>query len=480
MKGKVINIFSDVIDVEFQPGNLPYVGQILRINDQIILSVEMIISETIVRTIILKQKGELAINQEVINSHHKLEAPIDKKALGRMFNVLGQTTDHLETKAPLKMAEIQIKGAEKKNFTHHNTLLETGIKAIDFFIPTFQGDKIGLFGGAGVGKTLIMKELINNITSIEANNTISILVGIGERSREGQELYEELQTSQLLQKSILFFAQMNESAGARMKIIYPAITTAEYFRDQQKNDVLMFIDNIYRFTQAGSEISSALERIPSQSGYQPTLQTEIFNVQERLSNSENGSITSFQTVFVPADDITDPAATTVFSHLDSSIVLDRKIASMGYYPAIDLLASNSSNARRDVISLEHLTALIATKKCLQRLEELEDILAILGKDGLSQADLNTVKRARLLQAFFTQNFHVAADFTQREGVFVSLVETIESVQLILDGKLDHFEPNALMYIGSVLKLLDSNKANQENEIKPKTKLKKRKKSKKTN
>lgn len=452
MYGRITYISSDVIDIEFKSNFLPQVGDILKTTQGAILSVEMAISETVVRSIILKQHGSFKINDIVQNTKHKLKAPADIKALGRIFNVFGEIMDNNPEKLNLKMEEIRLIKPTQKVFDIKNQFQETGIKAIDFFVPIFKGNKIGLFGGAGVGKTLLMKELINNIANTNETNTTSILVGVGERSREGQELYQELQNSGLINRSILFFAQMNESSGSRMKIIYPAITTAEYFRDQEKHSVLMFIDNIYRFVQAGAELSSSLGRMPSQSGYQPTLQTEMFNVQERLLNNQNGTITSFQTVFVPADDITDPAAVTVFSHLDGSIVLDRKIASMGRYPAIDLLASNSSKLQREVIGSRHLNALIKTKKFLQRYEELEDVIAILGQEGLTQEDLDIVKRARLLLAFFTQNFHIAQDFTQNQGVFVPLAETIMSVELILNGQLDHISAQKLMYIGSATHL----------------------------
>ena len=350
---------------------------------------------------------------------------------------------------------MQINKKVQKVFNVKTQILETGIKVIDFFVPIFKGNKIGIFGGAGVGKTMIVKELINNTTKLkDFEKAVSIMVGIGERSREGEELYRELKESKLLESVILFYAQMKETAGSRMKIIYPAITSAEYFRDEQKKDVVVFVDNIYRFVQAGSEVSASLGKLPSESGYQATLASEISNVQERLSNSEHGTITSFQTVFIPADDISDPSTVAVFSHLDGSLVLDRKIASANRYPAIDPLRSSSNNVNLETIGKRHFEALAKTKKFLQKYEELEDVLAVLGSDGISSEDLKMVQRARKLQNFFTQNFFIAEQHTQRKGEFVSLKETISSIEHILNGHLDEIDDSEFLYISNVEHLLE--------------------------
>lgn len=449
VNGKIISISTDTIDIKFPKGKLPSLGSIIK-TDGAVLSTEALISDTTVRAIILHQDKKLKVNLKVTSNDQSLMAPVGKLALGRIFNVLGEAIDNKPTPKGLKKEPVTIFKKQEKGFSTKEKVLQTGIKAIDFFVPIVQGDKIGLFGGAGVGKTLVIKELINNVSKLkEMHNTVSILTGVGERSREGEELYRELIEAKLLDKVMLYFAQMNETPASRMKIIYPAITSAEYFRDREKKDVLVFIDNIYRFTQAGAELSSSLGKMPSQSGYQPTLMTEISNVQERLSNSQHGSITSFQTVFVPADDITDPAAVAIFSHLDSSLVLDRRIASAGRYPAIDPLTSSSNNAQASIIGDRHFNALMRVKKMLQRYDELEDLLAILGTDGISEEDLKIVTRARILQNYFTQNLFTAATFTQKAGQFVSIETTLNSVEAILDGKYDEVEPQHFLYISDV-------------------------------
>ncbi|MCK5807114.1 MAG: F0F1 ATP synthase subunit beta, partial [Mycoplasmataceae bacterium] len=334
MNGKIIRLVSDIIFVKFPKGKVPAIGTILITKTGSVLSTSVALDDQVVKAIIIKKDSKLSIDEVVTSTGKPLQAPVGKEALGRIFNVLGDPIDGKPKAKNIKYENVSIKKSIKKGFTQKEKRLNTGIKAIDFFVPILEGDKIGLFGGAGVGKTLVIKELINNIAKNAKNKKYnSIFTGIGERSREGEELYRELKESKLIDSIMLYFAQMNETPGARMNIIYSAITSAEYFRDVLKQDTLMFIDNIYRFTQAGSELSSSLGNIPSQSGYQPTLMTEISNVQERLSNSQTGSITSFETVFVPADDITDPATVNIFSHLDGSLVLDRAIAAAGRYPA---------------------------------------------------------------------------------------------------------------------------------------------------
>lgn len=447
---KIISISSDVIDVEFSTTTLPTIGTILKTDSGTILSTEAAISSSIVRTIILKGGENIYIGESVKSTNKSIMAPVGKGAIGRIFNVLGEAIDGKPAPKSLELEEVKTFKNNKKGFFKKEKQLFTGIRAIDFFVPILEGDKIGMFGGAGVGKTLVVKELINNITNNKENKKFnSIFTGIGERSREGEELYRELIQSGLINSTILYFAQMNETPGARMKVIYSAITSAEYFRDVLKEDTLMFIDNIYRFTQAGAEVSSSLGNLPSQSGYQPTLSTEISNVQERLSNSLTGSITTFETVFVPADDITDPATVNIFSHLDSSLVLDRSIAAAGRYPAISPLLSSSNNLVSELIGERHVNAVIDVKKHLQRYADLEDLLAILGMDGITEEDKIIVNRARKLSNLFTQNFFTAEEFTLKKGVFTSIEDTLDAVEGIMRGDFDDNDEGEFLYISSI-------------------------------
>ena len=478
MIGKIIGISTDVIQIKFPKISVPNIGSILKSETGSILSVELINNLGIIVAIILKQEKELEIGESVSLYQNQLMAPVGKNSLGRIYNVLGEVTDQKPEPKNLIRKPVLIFNRINKGFNVKQELLETGIKVIDFFVPILKGNKIGFFGGAGIGKTVLVRELIHNVSRSKNVEAISILTGIGERSREGEELYTELKKSNFLSRVMIYFAQMNETPGARMKVIYPAITSAEYFRDEMKKDVFMFIDNIYRFSQAGSELSSSLGKIPSQSGYQPTLMTEISNVQERLSNSEKGTITSFQTIFVPADDITDPAAVSVFSHLDASLVLDRKTASAGRYPAIDPLSSNSNNINSKFLSQDHIKALSETKRCLQRYEELEDLLAILGKEGISSEDLLIVERARKLQNFFTQNFFTTEKLLQTKGVFFALSDTIDSVLKILNGEFDKLSVQDFLYIRStndLSKKLEETKVINDGNNLHKQKSKKKKK-----
>ena len=462
---KIISISSDVVDVRFTKSTLPPIGTILKGKSGVILSTEVAISDTVVRTVIMKNGENIFVGETVTSTKKPIQAPVGKSALGRIFNVLGEPIDGKPANSKQKTESVKVFKPVAKGFSKKENQLITGIKAIDFFIPIMEGDKIGMFGGAGVGKTLVIKELINNVTKVKRERKFnSIFTGIGERSREGEELYRELVEAKLIDSTMLYFAQMNESPGSRMKVIYSAITSAEYFRDTMKEDTLMFIDNIYRFTQAGSELSSSLGNIPSQSGYQPTLMTEISNVQERLSNSQTGSITSFETVFVPADDITDPATVNIFSHLDGSLVLDRSIAAAGRYPAISPLQSSSNNLRDELIGERHVKAVIEAKRYLQRFEELEDLLAILGVEGISEEDRIIVERARKLSNFFTQNFFTAEEFTLRKGELVSVEDTIDGVERIIEGEFDDLEPSDFLYIGSVESLVKEKEEVLEEEF----------------
>ncbi len=452
MPGKITAITSDVIDITFPKSELPSIGTLLKTKTGTLLSTEVVVSDVKVQAIIISSDSFVHINEPVTSTKKGIMAPVGKEILGRIFNVFGEVIDEKPKPTKLKYEEVNMHKRQDKEFNKKAIFLETGIKAIDFFVPIFEGNKVGTFGGAGVGKTLVIKEIINNI-SIASQKANSLFVGIGERSREGEELYKELIESKLIGKVALYFAQMNETPGARMKLIYTAITAAEHFRDVMKENTYMFIDNIYRYIQAGSEVSSSLGKIPSQSGYQPTLVSEISGVQERMSNNKDGNITSFQTVFVPADDITDPATVAIFSHLDSSLVLEREMASAGKYPAIDPLASSSNNINEDIIGKRHFAAVIKTKNYLQRFVELEDLLAVLGSEGLTDEDKSIIKRARMLSNFFTQNFSTAEEFTQKKGQFIKLEETIESVESILDGTLDDLDPTDFLYIGTTEKLI---------------------------
>ncbi len=485
--GKVISLTNDVIDVEFSKGKTPQIGTILKTENDAILSVESILDASTVRTVVISQNANVALSEKVHSTNKPLQAPVGAEVLGRIFNVFGQPIDGKELSVNQKFQDVEIvKRDARKEFILKSKRVATGIKVIDFFLPILEGDKMGMFGGAGVGKTLVIKEIINNLTT-RKQNANSIFVGIGERSREGEELYRELYESNLIDKVALVFAQMNDTPGARMKVIYSALTMAEYFRDVMKQNTYMFIDNIYRYIQAGSEISSSLGRINAQSGYQPTLATEVSIVQERIANSVNGTITAFETVFVPADDITDPAVVAIFSHLDGTLVLDRKIAAEGKYPAISPLKSTSNNLTEEVVGKRHLRAVASAKRYLQRFDELVDLIAVLGQDSLSQDDKNIVHRARMLSNFFTQNFFVAEQFTQKPGSFVSIDDVIDGVEKIVKGYFDSLNPTDFLYISSVedvqrklesTKEFELAKARSRHKILTKKELKKSAKNKK--
>lgn len=483
MTGKVIALNSDVIDIQFPKSSLPQMGIILRTESGAVLSTEIILDEQTVRAIVLSQNANISLNENVESTDKPLQVPVGEKILGRIFNVFGEPLDNKPHDPEQVFENVEVvKSSQNTNFILKDKRISTGIKVIDFFIPILEGDKIGMFGGAGVGKTLVIKEIINNLTK-RVNGSYSLFVGIGERSREGEELYRELLESNLLDKVSLIFAQMNGTPGARMKVIYSALTMAEYFRDHDKKGTYMFIDNVYRYVQAGSEISSSLGRIPAQSGYQPTLASDISIVQERISNTKNGSITAFETVFVPADDITDPAVVAIFAHLDSSLVLDRKYAAEGKYPAISPLASSSNNLSEEVVGRRHLSAVLEAKKHLQRYDELADLLMVLGQDGISGEDQKIVKRARMIQNFFTQNFFVAENYTQRAGEFVPLEKVIEGVEKIVAGDFDEIDPTDFFYIGDVSVIeekVEILKALREAALRDTTPTKKRKKTKGNN
>ncbi|MDZ7293448.1 MSC_0618 family F1-like ATPase beta subunit [Mycoplasmopsis pulmonis] len=460
MKGIVVKIWTNVIQVKFEKSQQkPKVDQIILVgSENNVYMIKNIISEDEVRAILIKTSQRVFIGQVVLNTMKKLEVPVGKSSMNKVFDILGNCLNDKSAKNLLKV-EIDSTITKSKNLEIKNEILETGIKAIDFFIPILRGSKLGILGGAGVGKTVVMKEIIFNASKFKApqaqkekKNTSSIFIGSGERSREGLELYDELQNSKLLDKTVMFISQMNEAPGARMSIVPVGITAAEYLRDREKENVLLFIDNIYRFVQASSEVSATLGKKPSLGGYQPTLDTEVSFVHDRLFLNANGSITTFETVFLPMDDLTDPSAVSIFSHLDSSMVLSRDQAAKNIYPAFDPLASSSSSVNEKIIGTRHFQAILETKNILQKYQELEDIISILGFDELEEDSKIIVKKAFQLQNFFTQRFFTAENFTKEKGVYVPLNETIESVIRILEGKYLKQSPEIFSFVGSNLNI----------------------------
>jgi F-type H+-transporting ATPase subunit beta len=435
-KGKIIQILGFVVDVEFN-SELPAIYEALITYDgerKITLEVEMQLSPKVVRCIALQQTAGLSRGAEVVATGNPVMAPVGEPVLGRMLDVVGEPIDGLgEVKSDKKLPIHR----QAPTLTEQSTkaeILETGIKVIDLICPFLKGGKVGLFGGAGVGKTVIIQELIRNIAS--EHGGYSMFAGVGERTREGNDLYGEMKDAGVLDKTVLVFGQMNESPGARARVALTALTMAEYFRDEEKKDILLFIDNIFRFTQAGSEISSLLGRVPSAVGYQPTLASEMGNLQERITSTKTGSITSIQAVYVPADDLTDPAPAATFAHLDSTVVLNRALTEKGIYPAVDPLDSTSTILSPQIVGEEHYRVATGVQFYLQKYKELQDIIAILGIDELSDEDKNIVARARKIEKFLSQPFFVAERFTGSPGVYVKLEDTIRSFAEILDGKHD--------------------------------------------
>lgn len=435
--GTIYQIIGPIVDVKFSSIFLPQIHHALYVKDKksIVLEVEQIIGDDIVRCIAMTSTDGLYRGQIVINTKKTIQVPVGKNVLGRIFNVIGQPTDE---KGPVKTKTFASIYNQAPSFTEQvisNEIFEIGIKAIDLLIPFVKGGKIGLFGGAGVGKTILIQELIHNV--VKEHDGLSIFAGVGERTREGNDLYYEMKNSGVLNKTALVFSQMNEPPGARMKVALSALAMAEYFRDVDKQDVLLFIDNVYRFTQAGSEVSALLGRMPSVAGYQPTLAYELGQLQERIASTKNGSITSIQAVYIPADDITDPAPATTFTHLDAKIVLDRKIASLGIYPAINPLQSSSRLLDPAIVGIEHYKVAKQVLAILQKFEDLQDIIAILGIDELSDEDKLIVSRARKIRNFLSQPFFVAAKFSGYLGKYVKIKDTINGFKQIIMGKCDH-------------------------------------------
>ena len=457
-KGKIIQVSGPVVDVWFEKGSLPHIKDALTVDnhgERCVMEAAKHLGDNVVRCIMLSASEGLCRDMEVTPTGEGICVPVGEKVLGRLFNVLGQPVDGggEVVDAPAWCIHRDPPSFEKQNPVVE--ILETGIKVIDLLAPYAKGGKIGLFGGAGVGKTVLIQELIRNIAT--EHGGYSIFTGVGERSREGNDLWSVMKESGVLEKTALVFGQMNEPPGARMRVAETGLTMAEYFRDEMNQNVLLFIDNIFRFVQAGSEVSALLGRMPSAVGYQPTLATEMGELQERIASTKNGSVTSVQAVYVPADDLTDPAPATTFAHLDATTVLSRKIVEQGIYPAVDPLESTSRILEIDVVGEEHYETARKVQEMLQKYKELQDIIAILGMEELSEEDKMTVSRARKIQRFLSQPFHVAENFTGVPGKYVPLKETIKGFQAIISGEMDEYPEAAFFNVGTIEEVVEKAK-----------------------
>jgi F-type H+-transporting ATPase subunit beta len=466
-KGKIVQVMGPVVDVVFEDGQLPDIKDALEVENngkRCVMEVSQHLGNNIVRCIMLGASEGLQRDREVTATGSGIKVPVGDKTLGRLFNVLGDTVDGGDS---LDGEEHWVIHRDPPSFEEQKPaveILETGIKVIDLLAPYAKGGKIGLFGGAGVGKTVLIQELIQNIAT--EHGGYSIFTGVGERSREGNDLWTEMKESGVLEKTALVFGQMNEPPGARMRVAETGLTMAEYFRDekhQEHRDVLLFIDNIFRFVQAGSEVSALLGRMPSAVGYQPTLATEMGELQERIASTKEGSVTSVQAVYVPADDLTDPAPATTFAHLDATTVLSRKIVEQGIYPAVDPLESTSRILEADIVGEEHYEVARRVQEILQKYKELQDIIAILGMEELSEEDKQTVFRARKIQKFLSQPFHVAENFTGIKGKYVPLKETIRGFKAIIDGEMDDYPENAFFNVGTIDDVIAKAKAEENRQ-----------------
>ena len=450
-KGRITQVIGAVLDVRFDEGKLPEINDAIRIptrdGGELVVEVSQHLGDDTVRCIAMGTTDGLVRGMEAIATGSPISVPVGENTLGRIFNVLGQPIDNKPVQAGVSYEPIHRAAPTFAEQSTDTELLETGIKVVDLLCPYQKGGKIGLFGGAGVGKTVLIQELIRNIATEDGG--YSVFTGVGERTREGNDLYHEMQESGVLDKTTMVFGQMNEPPGARMRVGLTGLTMAEYFRDKGGKDVLLFIDNIFRFTQAGSEVSALLGRMPSAVGYQPTLQTEMGALQERITSTKNGSITSVQAVYVPADDLTDPAPATTFAHLDATTVLSRKIVEQGIYPAVDPLESNSRILEEDVVGKEHYETARKVQEILQKYTELQDIIAILGMEELSEEDKLVVYRARKIQKFLSQPFHVAENFTGVPGKYVPLKETIRGFKAIIEGEMDDYPEAAFFNVGTI-------------------------------
>ncbi|WP_462410239.1 F0F1 ATP synthase subunit beta [Neobacillus sp. Marseille-QA0830] len=465
-KGRVVQVMGPVVDVKFENGQLPEIYNALRINTEarsqaevamnLTLEVALHLGDDTVRAIAMSSTDGLTRGVEVEDTGAAISVPVGEPTLGRVFNVLGEAIDLKEdVPASARRDSIHREAPTFENLSTEVEILETGIKVVDLLAPYIKGGKIGLFGGAGVGKTVLIQELINNIA--QEHSGISVFAGVGERTREGNDLYHEMTDSGVIKQTAMVFGQMNEPPGARMRVALTGLTMAEYFRDEQGQDVLFFMDNIFRFTQAGSEVSALLGRMPSAVGYQPTLATEMGRLQERITSTNKGSVTSIQAIYVPADDYTDPAPATTFAHLDATTNLERKLSEMGIYPAVDPLASTSRALSPDIVGEEHYNVARQVQETLQRYRELQDIIAILGMDELSDEDKLVVARARRVQNFLSQNFHVAEQFTGQPGSYVPVKETVRGFKEILEGKYDHLPEDAFRLVGPIEDVVESAK-----------------------
>ena len=450
-KGKITQVISAVLDIKFPDGKLPDILNAITIDrgngETLTAEVSQHLGDDTVRCIAMGSTDGLIRGMEAVDTGAPISVPVGEKTLGRIFNVLGEAIDNKPAPEGVEYMPIHRKAPAFEEQSTQTEILETGIKVVDLLCPYQKGGKIGLFGGAGVGKTVLIQELISNIAT--EHGGYSIFTGVGERSREGNDLWTEMKESGVLEKTALVFGQMNEPPGARMRVAETGLTMAEYFRDEKHQNVLLFIDNIFRFTQAGSEVSALLGRMPSAVGYQPTLATEMGELQERIASTKNGSVTSVQAVYVPADDLTDPAPATTFAHLDATTVLSRKIVEQGIYPAVDPLDSTSRILEPDIVGEEHYEVARKVQEILQKYKELQDIIAILGMEELADEDKVTVFRARKIQKFLSQPFHVAENFTGIPGVYVPLKETIRGFKAIIDGEMDEYPENAFFNVGTI-------------------------------
>ena len=462
--GKVVQIVGAVVDVRFEKDSLPDLLNAIEIDnkgEKLVVEVAQHIGDDIVRCIAMGYTDGLVRGIDAVDTGKAISVPVGKETLSRMFNLLGEPVDNLPAPETKERWEIHREPPTYEEQSASNEILETGIKVIDLIAPYLKGGKIGLFGGAGVGKTVLIQELINNVAN--QHGGISVFTGVGERTREGNDLYYEMKESGVIDKTVLVYGQMNEPPGARMRVALSGLTMAEYFRDVEHQDVLLFIDNIFRFTQAGSEVSALLGRMPSAVGYQPTLATEMGQLQERITSTTKGSITSVQAVYVPADDLTDPAPATTFAHLDATTVLSRSISSLGIYPAVDPLESNSRILSPEIVGNEHYQVARQVQSILQRYVELQDIIAIMGMDELSDEDKLTVSRARKIQRFLSQPFSVAEQFTGMKGKYVPIKETIRGFKEIIEGKHDDLPESAFLFVGTIDEAVEKGRQIAESE-----------------
>ena len=462
--GKVVQIVGAVVDIRFEKDSLPDLLNAIEIDnkgEKLVVEVAQHIGDDIVRCIAMGSTDGLVRGIDAVDTGKAISVPVGKETLSRMFNLLGEPVDNLPAPETKERWEIHREPPTYEEQSASNEILETGIKVIDLIAPYLKGGKIGLFGGAGVGKTVLIQELINNVAN--QHGGISVFTGVGERIREGNDLYYEMKESGVIDKTVLVYGQMNEPPGARMRVALSGLTMAEYFRDVEHQDVLLFIDNIFRFTQAGSEVSALLGRMPSAVGYQPTLATEMGQLQERITSTTKGSITSVQAVYVPADDLTDPAPATTFAHLDATTVLSRSISSLGIYPAVDPLESNSRILSPEIVGNEHYQVARQVQSILQRYVELQDIIAIMGMDELSDEDKLTVSRARKIQRFLSQPFSVAEQFTGMKGKYVPIKETIRGFKEIIEGKHDDLPESAFLFVGTIDEAVEKGRQIAESE-----------------